>query len=163
MFANQPINEICFFLPEDGDIAKQTFLKQFNDPNLTMVYIKAFAFNLDELLKKIEELDSKGIVTKTLADVVQARNPSSWEKIVATHKKLKVGEILLTTAGCGSKLPSTIWHSKACVLLRGNLPAICQEGSANFSNSAYLQSNTMRIFQSQTWSDEFIKHFIYFK
>lgn len=160
MFKNLSNNEVCYFLPEDGNIAKQDLLKQFDLPNLKEIYIKAYAFNWDDLLTKVKEVDQKGIQVHILADYVQSRGPSAWDKLVDLHKTLKNGELILTTAGANSPSTSQIWHSKAITFLQSNNEEPTNwEGSVNFSGSGWEQGNTASIFSSQIWSDNFISHF----
>lgn len=144
-------------MPEDSDIAQKQLLDQFENSDLKAVYIKAYTLNWDDLFDKIKFIDQKGIPVYILTDYMQARTPSSWEKIVELHKFLKNGEIILTTAG-GERMPSQIWHSKAISFVSKD---ICQNwcGSVNFSNSGFYQGNTASLFESEIWSKEFIDHF----
>jgi len=159
VFDNVNKNEKVYFLPEDGILAKKNILNLFDLPNLSEVYIKAYAFNMDDLLQKIKNVDSKGVKVYILADYVQARGRGSWEKLVDLHKSLNNGEILLTTAGCGSKSTGQIWHSKAITFIFSDKDPINLDGSCNFSDSGIHQGNTIRIFTSKTYSDNFVKHF----
>lgn len=159
MFLHDIKKEKCYLLPEDGDLAKQDLIGLFHLPNLKEVYIKAYAFNMDILLKTIKDVDSQGIKVSILADYVQSRGRGSWNELVDLRKNLKTGEILLTTAGCGSKSTSQIWHSKAASFIYSDKEPINFEGSCNFSDTGFLQGNTIRIFSSQEYSDTFIKHF----
>jgi hypothetical protein len=159
VFENNSQKEKCYMLPEDGAIAKKDMLSLFDAPNLSKVYIKAYAFNMDDLLQKIKDVDSKGVKVYILADFVQARGRGSWEEIVNLHKSLKNGQILLTTAGINSRLPSTIWHSKAMTFIFSDKDPINLDGSCNFSDSGIDQGNTIRIFTSKTYSDNFVQHF----
>lgn len=146
-------------LPEDGDLANKDILSLFDDPKLIKVYIKAYALNWDKLLEKIKHIDSKGVVVNILADYVQARGRGSWDELVTLNKNLKNGQILLTTSGCGSKSTGQIWHSKAMTFIFSDKDPINLDGSCNFSNSGFLQGNTIRIFTSKIYSDSFIEHF----
>ena len=159
MFTNISTNEVCFFMPEDGIIAQENLLKELSNIDLAAVYIKAYAFNWDDFLNKVKELDSKQIPVYILADYVQARGPGAWDKLVDLHKSLKYGSLILTTAGINSISTGQIWHSKAVSLVYRNRAPKNWAGSVNFSASGWTQGNTSRLFESQTWSDEFIKHF----
>jgi hypothetical protein len=159
VFKNQSVNEICLFLPEDGVLAKQNLLNLLKDPSITEVYIKAFGFNMESLLSSILKLDRKGVHVYILADYMQARSPGSWDKLIEFHKNLKCGQLILTTAGIGSDQPSLIFHTKALTIIRKNKSAINWCGSCNFSDSGFSQANNIRIFESEVWSNEFIKHF----
>ena len=159
MFTNSSKNEICFFLPEDGKIARAKLFEILNDFDVDCVYIKAFGFNMDDLLSTILKLDSNKIPVYILADYMQARSPGSWEKLVKFHKTLKYGQLVLTTAGVGSDLPSIIFHTKSLTVIHKNKPATNWCGSCNFSDSGFSQANNIRVFESEVWSGEFIKHF----
>jgi hypothetical protein len=159
MFENTSFKEICYFLPEDGESAKKDLLDLFDSPSLKEIYIKAYAFNMDAIIEKIKNCDSKGISVHILADFVQSRGHGSWDKIFDLHKTLKNGEILLTTAGCGSKSTGSIWHSKAMSFVFEDKSPINFEGSCNVSDTGFLQGNTIRIFNSDVYSKNFIEHF----
>lgn len=159
MFGNKSENEICYQLPEDGLIAKQKLLDIFNSENITSVYIKAFGFNMDDLLNSILVLDQKNIPVYILADYMQARSPGSWDKLVKFNSSLKNSQLILTTAGCGSDQPSIIFHTKSFSVLFSDKPALNWDGSCNFSDSGWSQANSIRVFESEVFSGEFIKHF----
>ena len=112
MFRNKIREEICFILPEDG-VKSQAYLLQLFNENVSEVYILAYGFNLDSLYEKILVLDSKSIPVHILIDYVQARSPYTWNKLIELKKKLKFGDITLTSAGTGSPNKSAIWHLKA--------------------------------------------------
>jgi PLD-like domain len=159
VFTINTINEKNYLLPEDGELSKKDLINLFDLPNLNEVYIKAYAFNMDDLLKKIKDIDAKGIKVYILADYIQARGRSSWDEIVSLHKSLKNGQILLTSAGCGSKSTGQIFHNKAMTFIFSDKDPINLDGSCNFSDSGFVQSNTIRIFSSKQYSDRFIEHF----
>jgi HKD family nuclease len=159
VFKNISINESMYFLPEDGPELKQDLFNILSDEAIIEIWIKAFGFNLDKLLDKLLELDSKGIKIHILADYMQAKSPGSWNKLVKFYSQLKNSEFILTTAGVGSDQPSIIFHTKSMTIIRSNLPAKNFCGSCNFSDSGFSQANNVRIFESQTWSDNFIAHF----
>lgn len=163
MFKNLSTNETCYFLPEDGEIGQKDLLSQFDDPNLKEVYIKAYAFNWDDLLNKVKTIDKKGIPVHILADYVQSRGPSAWDKLVDLHKTLKNSDLTLTTAGINSPSTGQIWHSKAITFVKANSDPLNWEGSVNFSSSGWDQGNTASLFESKIWSDNFIQHFIVHK
>jgi hypothetical protein len=159
VFINQSQEEKCYMLPEDGSSAQKDILSLFDSSCLQQIYIKAYALNWDGLLAKIKEADKRKIKVNILADYVQARGRGSWDELVDLHKSLKNGQILLTTAGCGSKSTGQIFHNKAMTLIFSDKDPINLDGSCNFSNSGFFQSNTIRIFTSKTYSDYFVEHF----
>jgi hypothetical protein len=146
-------------MPEDGIVAKKIFLNLLSHDNVDKVYIKAFGFNMPEMLEELLALDSKGVEVNVLADYMQARGPSTWDKLVDFNSKLKHGSLVLTTAGYGSSEPSIIFHTKAMVVVMKDGPSLNWCGSCNFSSSGWLQANNARLFISKTWSEKFIEHF----
>ena len=148
-----------YFLPEDGKDLREALFNILSDPDVTEIWIKAFGFNMDSLLSKLLELDSNGTKIHILADYMQARGPGSWKKLVDFHSKLKNRDLTLTTAGAGSDQPSIIFHTKALTAIRKNKNALNFCGSCNFSDTGFSQANNVRVFESQTWSDNFVEHF----
>lgn len=148
--------ETNFFLPEDGEIARQKFLEQFDIAQ--EIWVMAYGFNMPEVCSKLKELDAKGIFCHLLIDNIQAHGPSTLPKLIDLKKTLKHADITITTAGIGSKTLGAIWHWKTLVVKTVDGYAIF-DGSVNFTNTGWVQGNSARQFNSQEWAEKFIQEF----
>ena len=148
------LKEKDFFLPEDGEVARATFLELLAMP--TETWGSFYGFNMKSAFDIIKSNDAKGVAYHLLLDYLQSQGPSAKPLLHDFNLAKKVSEITLTTAGVGSKKTSQIWHWKGFVKLAedGGAPW-CWEGSTNMSDSGWYQGNSCRLFRSQEWADEF--------
>lgn len=164
------IKEKDFFLPEDGAEAETVFLNMLND-GYSELWICAFGFTLQPMFDAIKAADAKGMKVHILLDHMQEAGHAEAPKVKDLVDSLKNGDVTITTAGINSGKPSQIWHWKGMVAkyndgntdierfgaLGGTTPAyFCWEGSTNFSESAWFQGNSARIFASDEWATKFI-------
>lgn len=156
-------NETDFFLPEDGVIAEQAFLELLNNPGET--WIGAFGFTLQPMFDAIKAADARGVKIHLLLDHSQSSGHAEAPKVKDLVNSLKNGDVTITTAGLNSGKPSQIWHFKGMVVsmlptdvLGGMTTPVqaCWEGSTNFSESAWFQGNSARIFANQQWAETFV-------
>ena len=152
------LSEDNYFLPEDGDAAKQAFLDLLREPG--EAYVHAFGFNMPEAFDILAAQEASGHAQNLLLDYTQSRGRSAVGLVTAYAAKIKTGSLTLTTAGVGSKKTSQIWHSKAITKIPadGSEP-LNWEGSVNMSGSGWFQGNTARIFRSKEWSDTMIAQY----
>jgi PLD-like domain len=163
MFAiNIEVKETDYFLPEDGQIAEAKFLEILNNPGET--WIGAFGFTLQPMFDAIKKADAAGVKVHILLDHSQSGGTAEHPKVQDLVNTLKNGDVTITTAGLNSDKPSQIWHFKGMVVrTAGDLGDQADandfnwEGSTNFSESAWFQGNSARVFQSADWADVFIK------
>ena len=148
------LNECDYFLPEDGDVAKAKFLELIGMP--TETWISAYGFNMKSVFDIITANDAKGVPYHLVLDYLQSEGPSAKPLIKAFNEAKKVSDVTLTTAGVNSQRTSQIWHWKGFVKAAddGGEP-YCWEGSTNFSDTAWFQGNSCRVFRSQVWADQF--------
>ncbi len=149
------LNETDYFLPEDGIHAQADFLALLHDPAET--YISAFGFTLQPMFDEIMAADAAGIKVHLLLDHSQSTGHAEAPKVKALALAMKNGDVTITTAGINSGKPSQIWHWKGLVVMHE--PAVCWEGSVNFSLSGWDQGNSARIFQADEWAQVFIAQF----
>jgi len=155
------VSEDDYFLPEDGTIAEAKFLELLNNPGET--WIGAFGFTLQPMFDNIKAADARGVKIHILLDHSQSGGHAEASKVKDLVASLKNGDVTITTAGLNSKKPSQIWHFKGMVV--SMLPALggmtepvsaCWEGSTNFSESAWFQGNSARVFANQQWAEAFV-------
>ena len=142
----------CYFLPEDGDEAKQEFLGMLHDPQET--YIAAYGFTLTQLIDEIIAADKAGVAVHILLDHLQATGHSEAPLVKHLHDSLTCGDLTITTAGPGGHSSSQIWHWKGMVV-----GSKCWYGSVNFSDSGWNQGNGAQLFDAPLWASRFIEQF----
>ncbi|MFA5057081.1 MAG: phospholipase D-like domain-containing protein [Opitutaceae bacterium] len=150
------VTETDFFLPEDGTAAQQRFLALLANP--AEAWIGAYGFTLQPMFDELAKADARGVPIHVLLDHSQEVGRTEAPKVQALVKSLKHGDVTITTAGINSKAPSQIWHWKGMVAKRAG-GFDCWEGSTNFSQSAWLQGNSARVFSSTPWAQTFITQF----
>ena len=148
-------NEDNYFLPEDGDIARQRLLQTLLIP--ADAFLSCYAFTLQEAYDAILATDAKGFKQSLLLDYSQGAGPTAKPKIKNLIANMKNGQVVLTTAGPKSAKTSSIFHVKGLVKLdpAKKIP-LCMEGSTNISESGFYQCNSMRFFKNKLWADTFI-------
>src|SRR5260370_1329535 len=152
------VDEVDYFLPEDGKEAETQFLDLLNNPGET--WICAFGFTLQPMFDAIKKADVAGVKIHILLDHTQEVGHAEAPKVKDLVTSLKNGDVTVTTAGINNGKKSQIWHGKGIVVQAvdgGNNH--CWEGSTNFSESAWFQGNSARIFRNDIWADTFIKQF----
>ena len=148
------VQETDYFLPEDGQIAEAEFLKLLNNPAET--WIGAFGFTLQPMFDEILKADAAGVKIHILLDHSQSGGTAEHYKVQDLVNRMKNGDVTITTAGLNSGKPSQIWHFKGMVVdQQDGTPPDCWEGRTNFSESAWFQGNSARVFASQDWADKF--------
>lgn len=154
----ETVTEDCYFLPDDGIMAKARLLELVAGPGET--YISAYAFTLPELYGAVKAADAHGVPVHLLLDRSQSCGHTEAPMLKALAEGLKCGDVTITTAGGGSASTGQIYHWKALVILAtdGGAPW-CVEGSTNLSASGFQQGNSFRVFRSAPWSDAFIANF----
>ena len=148
--------EDCYFLPEDGELARQRFLDTLAMPG--DLYISCFGFTLQEAFDAIAANDAKGFKQSLLLDYTQASGQYAKPKIKDLLSKTKNCSIILTSAGDKSKRTTSYWHWKGMAKTNTDKrkAPICIDGSTNISISAFYQGNSMRFFNNKLWADTFI-------
>ena len=154
------ITETDYFLPEDGTVAQAKLLQLLS--NTKECYMSAYAFTLKPMIDAITKADAAGAVFHLLLDYSQEQD--SEEKplvlaLAASFKKNGHSTITITTAGLNSPQSDDIWHWKGFVVVNSDGTYTCWEGSTNFSDSAWFQGNSCRVFQSSDWANQFIQQF----
>jgi hypothetical protein len=149
-------SEDCYFLPDDGDIAKKRFLDTLAMPG--DIFISCFGFTLQEAFDTIAANDAKGYNQSLLLDYTQASGKYAKPKIKELLSKTKNCTVILTSAGNKSKKTTSYWHWKGLVKvgLDKRKAPICVDGSTNISISAFYQGNSMRFFNNKLWAETFI-------
>jgi len=153
------ITETDFFLPEDGATAEQKFLEFLNTQSET--WICAFGFTLQPMFDAILKADANGVKIHILLDHSQSVGHAEAPKVKNLVANIKNGDVTITTAGIDSSKKSQIWHWKGMTTksLDPTIENQCWEGSTNFSESAWYQGNSARIFNNNVWSQVFIDQF----
>ena len=148
--------EDCYFLPDDGDIARKRFLDTLAMPG--DVFISCFGFTLQEAFDAIATNDTKGYKQSLLLDYTQASGQYAKPKIKDLLSKTKNCTIVLTSAGNKSKKTSSSWHWKGLVkpVIDKRKAPICVDGSTNMTISGFYQGNSMRFFNNKLWAETFI-------
>jgi hypothetical protein len=148
--------EDCYFLPDDGDLARKRFLETLAMPG--EVFISCFGFTLQEAFDAIAANDAKGYKQSLLLDYTQASGQYAKPKIKDLLSKTKNCTIILTSAGDKSKKTSSYWHWKGLVKvgLDKRKAPICVDGSTNMTISGFYQGNSMRFFNNKQWAETFI-------
>ena len=154
------IVEDDYFLPEGGLAAKARFLSILGDSRLKQAYISAYGFTLQPMFDAIIAADARGVVFDIILDHSQSTGTAEAPLVAKLVATLKNSHITISTAGVGSGKPSSIYHWKAMVLKQDNGPAVCWEGSTNFSGGAWDQGNSARVFSSDAWANAFIIKFL---
>jgi hypothetical protein len=156
------LTETDYFLPEDGDVAQQRFLELLKQPR--QVYLSGYGFTLQPMFDELAAADDDGATIDLLLDHSQASGRAAKPKIKALAESfLKNGRstITITTAGVNSAKRDQIWHWKGFAALGQDAEDYdCWEGSTNFTQSAWFQGNSCRVFQSPEWTNLFIKQFL---
>jgi hypothetical protein len=154
------LSEIDFFLPEDGTAAASALLALLASPQ--EVWISAYAFSYRPLLSALQALDGAAVPIHLLID--QSESASATEKplLRALIAAVRHTDLTITTAGAPSPEPDEIWHWKGMVTRDAKAAAgyNCWEGSTNFSESAWLQGNSCRMFSSRPWAAAFVEQFV---
>ena len=152
------VTETDYFLPEDGKVAEQKFLdllKSFSE-----VWICAFGFTLQPMFDELKKADAAGARLHILLDHSQAVGEAELPKLKDLVSNLTHSDVTITTAGVNSDKKDQIWHWKGMVVKpTDGKEYYCWEGSTNFSQSAWFQGNSARVFRSSVWAQAFIKQF----
>lgn len=152
------ITETDYFLPEDGDVARQKFLDLLANPG--EVWMSAYSFTLQPMFDELLKADARGVKIHLLLDHSQEAGRAEASTVKALAENLKHGDVTITTAGINSHAPAQIWHWKGFVVKRAASSQYdCWEGSTNFSLSAWFQGNSARTFSSGEWAQKFIQQF----
>jgi hypothetical protein len=150
--------ETDYFLPEDGQAAEQKFLELLKD--FSEVWICAFGFTLQPMFDELKKADAAGAKLHILLDHSQAVGKAELPRVKDLVENLNHSDVTITTAGVNSDKKDQIWHWKGLVVkpVEGK-EDYCWEGSTNFSQSAWFQGNSARVFRSSVWAQAFIKQF----
>jgi hypothetical protein len=152
------VTETDYFLPEDGQAAKEAFLALLDQ--LTEVWICAYGFTLQSMFGELKRADAKGATLHVLLDHSEAETMAEAGKVRDLVSNLKRGDVTITTAGANSQRPAYIWHWKGRVIKPAAPQAFqCWEGSTNFTESAWFEGNSARSFRSDLWAQTFIHQF----
>ncbi len=152
------LTETDYFLPEDGSAAEKEFLDLLN--KLSEVWISAFGFTLQPMFDALKKADVAGARIHVLLDHSQSVGQAEAPKVKDLVAHLKHGDVTITTAGIHSGAPSQIWHWKGMVVLpTDGKEKHAWEGSTNFSQSAWFQGNSARVFRSDAWAKVFVQQF----
>ncbi len=152
------ITETDYFLPEDGKVAEQKFLELLK--NFSEIWICAFGFTLQPMFDELKKADAAGAKLHILIDHSQAMGKAELPKLKDLVANLKHSDVTITTAGVNSDQKDQIWHWKGMVVKSTDGKEYqCWEGSTNFSQSAWFQGNSARVFTSTVWAQTFIKQF----
>jgi hypothetical protein len=152
------VTETDYFLPEDGKVTEKAFLDLLN--KFSEVWICAFGFTLQPMFDALKNADAQGAKLHILLDHSQETGRAEAPKVKDLVANLKHGDVTITTAGVNSGAPSQIWHWKGMVVTATDgKEQHCWEGSTNFSQSAWFQGNSARVFRSNLWAQTFIKQF----
>ena len=141
------LTETDYFLPEDGDAARQQFLGLLS--RLSEVWISAFGFTLQPMFDDLKQADASGAKIHLLLDHSQSVGQAEAARVKDLAASLKHGDLTITTAGIHSGAPDQIWHWKGMVVTPTDArEKHCWEGSTNFTLGAWLQGNSARVFRS---------------
>lgn len=152
------INETDYFLPEDGTLARQKFLELLS--KFTEVWICGFGFTLQPMFDELKNADANGAIIHILLDHSQERGKAEQPRVQDLVDSMKNGDVTITTAGANSAKKDQIWHWKGMVVKpNSDSQYHCWEGSTNFSESAWFQGNSARVFDSNEWGWAFIQQF----
>ena len=102
------VTETDYFLPEDGQAAKQAFLALLDQ--LTEVWICAYGFTLQPMFDELKQADANGATLHILLDHSEAETRAEAVKVQDLVSSLKRGDVTITTAGANSQRPAYIWH-----------------------------------------------------
>ena len=140
----------CYLLPGDGAVAQQEFLNHVSDPGET--YIIAYGFTLVPMIDDLIAAHQKGVPLHIFLDHTQSEGVMQKPDVL---RLVNAGvEVTIGTSPAGSQY---ICHTKG--VASNDNPVWCWEGSTNFSQSAWSQVNTVMVFSSQTWYDNFVAQF----
>lgn len=140
----------CYLLPQDGEIAKQDFLKHISDPGET--YIIAYAFTLVPMIDDLITAHQNEVPLHIFLDHSQTEGALQKPDV---QRLVNAGiEVTIGTSPAGQQY---ICHTKG--LVSNDSPVYCWEGSTNFSETAWDQVNTVMVFSSQEWYDNFVAQF----
>ena len=135
--------------------AQAKFLELLNNPGET--WISAFGFTLQPMFDEIKKAMAAGVKVHILLDHSQEVGRAEAPKVQDLVNNLGPGsELVITTAGVNSAKPSQIWHFKAMVVANPGGEDYCWEGSTNFSESAWYQGNSARLFNNNQWASKII-------
>jgi hypothetical protein len=152
------VTETDYFLPEDGKVAEQKFLELLK--SLSEVWICAFGFTLQPMFDELKKADAAGAKLHILLDHSQAMGKAELPRLKDLVSNLKHSDVTITTAGVNSDKKDQIWHWKGMVVKpTDGKEYYCWEGSTNFTQSAWFQGNSARVFRSNLWAQTFIKQF----
>jgi hypothetical protein len=152
------VTETDYFLPEDGTVAEGKFLELLQ--KFTEAWICAFGFTLQPMFQELKAADKAGAKIHVLLDHSQEAGKAEKPQVQDLVTNLKNGDVTITTAGVNSAKQDQIWHWKGMVVTAADGgEAYCWEGSTNFTNSAWFQGNSARMFRSSLWAQTFIKQF----
>jgi hypothetical protein len=140
----------CYLLPEDGTVAQQEFLNHVSDPGET--YIIAYAFTLVPMIDDLIAAHNNGVPLHIFLDHTQSEGALQKPDV---QRLIDAGvEVTIGTSPAGTQY---ICHTKG--VASNDNPVWCWEGSTNFSESAWSQVNTVMVFSSQEWYDNFVNQF----
>ena len=152
------ITETDYFLPEDGKAAELKFLELLK--SFSEVWICAFGFTLQPMFDDLKKADGTGAKLHILLDHSQALGKAELPKLKDLVSNIKNSDVTITTAGVNSEKKDQIWHWKGMVVKPADGKEYhCWEGSTNFTQSAWFQGNSARVFRSTLWAQTFIKQF----
>jgi hypothetical protein len=141
----------CYLLPGDGAAAEALFLQHLKDPH--EMWIIAYSFTLlpmfDEIIANAQGGDPIHIYLDRSQSITSDELPDI-KRLVAANVEVTIG-----TSPSGT---AYITHTKGFVCDDTPVPC-CWEGSTNFSQTAWLQVNTVMTFNDQTWRDQFVAQF----
>jgi hypothetical protein len=141
-----------FFLPGDGDEAKQDFLGQLKGRGET--YLVAYAFTLDAMIGELLEAHAAGIPIHIYLD--QSQSEGTAEKLQVARLVQAGMDVTIGTSPAGA---AYICHTKGMVVLDKPARPYCWSGSVNFSAAGWKQVNTVETFRSRIWADHFLQQF----
>ena len=152
------ITETDYFLPEDGKVAEQKFLEMLR--SFSEVWICAFGFTLQPMFDELKKADAAGARLHILLDHSQSLGKAELPRLKDLVSSIKNSDVTITTAGVNSDKKDQIWHWKGMVVKpTDGKEYSCWEGSTNFTQSAWFQGNSARVFRSNVWAQTFIKQF----
>jgi hypothetical protein len=150
--------ETDYFLPEDGQEAEQKFLQLLK--NFSEIWICAFGFTLQPMFDELKKADAAGANLHILLDHSQAVGKAELPRVKDLVENLRHSDVTITTAGVNSPKKDQIWHWKGMIVKpKDGQEDYCWEGSTNFSQSAWFQGNSARVFRSSVWAQTFIQQF----
>jgi hypothetical protein len=132
------VTETDYFLPEDGQAAREAFLALLDQ--LTEVWICAYGFTLQPMFDELKQADTNGATLHILLDHSEAETRAEAGKVRDLVSNLKHGEVTITTAGTNSQRPAHLWHWEGMAVKPADGHVFqCWEGTTNFTESAWFE------------------------